>query len=187
MEETDAMLFQLLFGASRIVACTVHEGPNPPTDRMDRAEALRFVRDGFSGQAALLAPIWLLAHRLWPALAAYIAAIAAIGAAYAWLGLPDAAALICVAAVHLIVGFEADTIERGDLERKGWSGLGSVTGANLLECQRRFFEQWLPSQPVFTSKATTAAQPPAQTPRPQVTSARGGSSAADRLAALWRR
>jgi hypothetical protein len=181
------MLF-LLFGGGRIIACTVHEGPNPPTDRMDRAEALRFVRDGFSGQAAVAAPLWLAAHQLWPALAAYLAAVAAIGAAYTWLGLPDAAALIGLVAVHLIVGFEADSIERGDLERKGWSDLGSVTGANVLECQRRFFEQWLPSQPVFNSKSTTAPQPPAApTTRPQLTSARGSSSAADRLATLWRR
>ena len=44
---------------------TVHEPPDPPADRIDRAERLAFVRDGFSWSAALFTPVWLLAHRLW--------------------------------------------------------------------------------------------------------------------------
>ena len=34
---------------------TVHEPPNPPADRVDRAESLVFIKDGFSWAAALLA------------------------------------------------------------------------------------------------------------------------------------
>ena len=40
---------------------TVHEPPNPPADRIDRAESLVFIKDGFSWIAALFAPLWLLA------------------------------------------------------------------------------------------------------------------------------
>src|SRR6185312_8279144 len=53
---------------------TVHEQPNPPADRIDRAERLTFVRDGFSWTAALFAPVWLLAHRLWWPFLGYLAA-----------------------------------------------------------------------------------------------------------------
>lgn len=180
------MLFQLLFGFGRVLAYTVHEQPTPPTDRMDRAEALRFIKDGFSFPAAVAGGIWLAVHQLWHALALYLAAVAAIAAGYVWFGLPDLAAIIVLVALHLLVGFEGDAIERGSLERQGWSTLGSVTGASALECQRRFFDQWLPSQPVLASKPVQPPKPPQVETPVRVTSGRSGASAAGRLAALWR-
>ena len=53
---------------------TIHERPDPPADRVDRAESLVFVKDGFSWVAALFAPLWLLVHRLWWPLLGYIVA-----------------------------------------------------------------------------------------------------------------
>ena len=53
---------------------TVHEPPNPPADRVDRAEGLVFIKDGFSWFAALFAPLWLLVHRLWWPLLGYVLA-----------------------------------------------------------------------------------------------------------------
>lgn len=182
------MLFQLLFGAGRMLTYTVHEGPTPPSDRMDRADALRFVKDGFSMPAALTAPAWLAAHQLWPALVAYLAAAGLIAAAYLWFGLPDLAAVIAMVALHLVVGFEADTIERADLEHKGWNPLGSVTGSAANECERRFFDQWLPLQPVL-ARRHSHTPPPEQASAPSAenrASVRGSRGAADRLAALWR-
>ena len=43
---------------------TVHEPPSPPPDRLERAESLVFVKDGFSWTAALFGPVWLLVHQL---------------------------------------------------------------------------------------------------------------------------
>ena len=57
---------------------TVHEPPNAPADRVDRAESLLFIKDGFSWGAALFGPLWLLAHRLWWPLIGYIIAYGAI-------------------------------------------------------------------------------------------------------------
>lgn len=179
------MLFQILFGAGRVIAYTVHESPTPPTDRMDRAEALRFVKDGFSWQGAIAGPVWLIAHKLFYALGLYVAGVVMLTICYVWLGVPAHVAAILLAAMHVMIGFEADTIERADLERQGWADLGAVTGASALECQRRFLDQWLHTQPVLAPKTPTPApvQPPAPPP-PRVTSGRG--SAAGRLAALWR-
>src|SRR2546423_14987770 len=50
---------------------TIHERPDPAADRVDRAEGLVFVKDGFAWAAALFAPIWLVAHRLWGPLLGY--------------------------------------------------------------------------------------------------------------------
>jgi Protein of unknown function (DUF2628) len=182
------MLFQLLFGLGRMQTYTVHEGPQPPSDRIDRAEALRFIKDGFAFPAFLAGPIWLLAHRLWLAAFGYAAVAILILAANEWLGLPDLAALAAFVGLHLLIGFEADSIERANLEQKGWSSIGSVSGTSALDCERRFFETWLPGQPILATRQAPHVTPaPLPQPLTPAGSGRGGAaSAAGRLAALWR-
>lgn len=180
------MLFQLLFGSGRMQTFTVHEGPSHPADRIDRAEALTFVKDGFSLQACILGPLWLLAHKLWLGALCYVAAAIAVLAANEWLGLPTVATALAFLGLHLLIGFEADSIARAGLEQNGWSSIGSVSGANALDCERRFFETWLHDQPVLASKTTEArrAAPPVQVPVAATVTPRG--SVAGRLAGLWR-
>jgi Protein of unknown function (DUF2628) len=180
------MLFQLLFGLGRMQTYTVHEGPAPPSDRMDRADALQFIKDGFSFPAFVAGPMWLLAHKLWLGVFAYGVAAIAILVANAWLGLPDVAALAAFVGLHLLIGFEADSIERADLDQKGWSSIGSVSGTSALECERRFFETWLPRQPILATKQAPHQTPAPTSPPPPPTSGRSAASAAGRLAALWR-
>ncbi len=187
------MIFQLLFGIGRTQAYTVHEGPAPPQDRMDRAEALRFVKDGFSFPAFVTAPVWLAAHKLWLGFVVYLIAAALILSGDTLFGWHDAITALLFAGLHLLVGFEADTIERADLERQGWGSIGAVTGATALECERRFFETWLPRQPVLATRAAvaaTAAPVPAPKPKPLATATpapSGDPTVAGRLAALWGR
>ena len=122
---------------------TVHEQPDPPADRLDRAEALEFVKDGFSLGAALLPPVWMIGNGLWLALCGY----AAIGLLLPWLlsllGVPGVIIGLYIAGLHLAIGFEASSIRRWALERQGWTMLGSVTGASLADCERRFLDTWL--------------------------------------------
>jgi hypothetical protein len=136
---------------------TIHERPDPAADRVDRAEGLVFVKDGFSWAAALFAPIWLVVHRLWWPLLGYLV----VGGAFQlvqltlafdkrWLGL-------AILALHLLIGFEADTLRRWGLERRGWRTVGTVSGKTAAECERRFFDAWLPAQPILA--ATTQSRP----------------------------
>jgi hypothetical protein len=136
---------------------TIHERPDPAADRVDRAEGLVFVKDGFSWAAALFAPIWLVVHRLWWPLLGYVV----VGGAFQlvqltlafdkrWLGL-------AVLALHLLIGLEADTLRRWALERHGWRTVGTVSGKTAAECERRFFDAWLPAQPILA--ATTQSRP----------------------------
>jgi Protein of unknown function (DUF2628) len=136
---------------------TVHEPPDPPADRIDRAEKLVFVKDGFSWAAAAFGPFWMLAHRLWWALLGFVlltGSLQLIGrfttADQRWLGL-------IMFAVNLLVGLEADTLRRWALDRRGWQMLGSVSGRNSAECERRFFEAWLPAQPILMPATSSAA------------------------------
>ena len=134
---------------------TVHEPPGTSADRIERAEALVFVRDGFSVFAALLTPFWMLANRLWLALAGYLAAVLLIGGLIAVLGIDQDMAGWILFAGHLIVGFEADSIRRWSLKRQGYAMLGSVNGRSTDDCERRFFETWLKDQPFLAPSDRT--------------------------------
>lgn len=135
-----------------MVTYTVHEPPHPSADRVDRADELRFIKDGFSWLTALVPPLGLAAKGLWiplilvcVAIGLVSALLSAIGADASWTGL-------ILTAVGLYLGFEVSTIERAMLDRAGWRMLGTVSGRNIAECERRFFESWLPDQPVITVK-----------------------------------
>lgn len=134
---------------------TVHEPPDAPSDRIDRAEVLVFVKDGFSWTAALFTPIWLIVYRLWWPLLGYVI----VSALLAWLGSTLASGWTTLAslALHLLVGFEADTLRRWSLERRGWRAVGSVTGRSTDECERRFFDIWLHAQPVIAAPSGGAS------------------------------
>lgn len=180
------MLLHALFGAQRVQSYTVHERPDPPNDRIDRADALRFIKDGFELPAFVFAPFWLIAQQLWFGLLGYVVAAAVIIGANAYLGLPDSAAVVLIVALHLIVGFEGDAMARLDLEGRGWTSLGSVSGMNRLDCERRFLDMWLPSQPILARHGSTA------TPVSQAVAAveqrleHTNRSVAGRLTGLWR-
>lgn len=133
---------------------TVHEPPNAPADRLDRAEAHVFVKDGFSWAAALLTPFWLLANRMWLPLAGYVAVAAIVQLGWGWVGAPQLASL-SMAALHLLAGLEADTLKRWALDRNGWRMIGSVVGRGPADSERRFFEAWLPGEPYIRADALT--------------------------------
>ncbi|MDX2157319.1 MAG: DUF2628 domain-containing protein [Hyphomicrobiaceae bacterium] len=126
---------------------TVHERPGAHADRMERAEALVFVEEGFSWTAALLTPFWMLANGLWLALLAYLG-VAALLQGIVWAtGMSQEPASWLVLALHVLVGFEADAIKRWTLKRNGYAMIASVNGQTVEDCERRFFESWLAGQP----------------------------------------
>ena len=129
---------------------TVHEQAAPAADRLDRAEHLEFVADGFDWQAALFAPFMLAGYQLWVGLAIYAVALATLmallrglGASPAWIGL-------AIAALHVFVGFEFHELRRATLDAAGWANLGTVTGRTRYDCERRFMDDWLPRQPLLS-------------------------------------
>ena len=136
---------------------TVHEPPDPPADRIDRAEKLVFIKDGFSWAAALFAPLWMIVHRLWWALLGFVVVVGSLQLAGKLAAVDQRWVALTGFAVNLLVGFEADTLRRWALERRGWHMLGAVNGRTYAECERRFFEAWLPAQPILTS---TGSSPP---------------------------
>ena len=92
---------------------TIHETSNPVADRVDRAEALVFVKDGFSWPAALFGPLWLIVNRLWwPLLGYAVASIALQIPEFLVVSVDQRWSVLAGIALNLFLGFEADTLRR---------------------------------------------------------------------------
>ncbi len=122
---------------------------------MSAPERFVFVRDGFQFWAFVLAPVWLLAHRLWLAFILYVVGYGLLGVAFAFLRVPASAQLLAGLAIALFIGFEASSIWRWTLTRRRWSALGFVVSEDAEMAEQRFFASW--SRPA----AETPASPPA--------------------------
>ena len=153
------MLQWLFNGMGRVSAFTVHEPPDAGGTRLERAEQLLFLRDGFSWRAALFGPFYFLVRGEWLALVVY-AAVAVllsgilhlVGAANEWLGW-------LFLLLNVIAGFEAAELKRWSLARKGWREIATVGGQGQDDAERRFFEAWLPSVPAETPGGRPDAGP----------------------------
>ena len=154
---------------------TVHEPQNPPADRLKRAERFVFIREGFSWTAAIFAPLWMLVHRMWLVLLAYVIGITALGAALTALGVTPQWISLVSFAIHAVLGFELGSLRRWTLERRGWQMLGAVTGRNRAECERRFFQAWFNEKDAGGTVRFAAARPAPHAYATSVPPVAGGS------------
>lgn len=138
---------------------TVHEAPArasaSPAD-----ERFTFVRDGFSWWAFLLAPLWMLRHRMWLVLIGYVVISGGIEAALVRLGATRPAIAVVGLLISLLVGLEASTLRRLTLHRRRWTNVGVVSGDDLEDAERRFFDMWLQQTRPTNSAANTATPGP---------------------------
>jgi Protein of unknown function (DUF2628) len=130
-----------------LVVFNVYEPPSAWGDRIDRAERLVFIKDGFHWLAALVPALWLLVKGLWLELVIFLVGASALAWALEAIGVTPTASGVLFIIVQILIGFEASTIYGVALERRGWHLVGTVTGRDLADCERRFLEAWLASQP----------------------------------------
>jgi hypothetical protein len=126
---------------------TVHEPPRKDSDRDDDALAhatrFVFVRDGFHFWAFVLAPLWMLRHRMWLEFIAYLLLIGAITFALTRFGVAGSAGLWVGLLLSLLVGMEAPSLRRWKLSRRGFGNVGLVVGDDRETAERRFFDGWV--------------------------------------------
>ena len=138
---------------------TVHEPPRSDDDRDDDAIAhgarVVFVRDGFHFWAFLLAPLWMLRHRMWLELIAWLLLLAGITFALEGLGVAESVGFAVALLLSLLVGIEASSLRRWKLSRRGFASVGVVVGDDLEDAERRFFDGW-----------TEQSEPPARAAPP---------------------
>ena len=127
-----------------MVIYTVQEPPRPARSLDERADGVVFIKEGFTFWGFFFGVFWLLYYRLWFEFAAAILVLAGLGAFLGALGLGREAGVILSLFVMLFVGFEGNDLRRWRLHRKGYVFLASVAGRSLIDCERRFFDAWLP-------------------------------------------
>ena len=145
---------------------TVHQ---PPLDSgAAAAEPYRFVfvRDGFSWWAFLLTPLWMLRHRLWLALAIFLLASAALDAGLRALGASVFTLILTSLLISLLAGLEAGTLRRFKLARRHWRNIGVVTGDDVEDAERRFFDAWIRQAPARHRPSPPSAPAPDAAPPP---------------------
>jgi hypothetical protein len=121
---------------------TVHEPLPRKNESVSSPERFVFVRDGFYFWAFVLAPLWLLAHRLWLALLGYVVLTGALNVALYFIGTPAAVKFLASFLIALLVGLEAATLWRWTLTRCRWKALGFVVAEDAEMAERRFYAEW---------------------------------------------
>jgi hypothetical protein len=135
---------------------TVHEPPLRDGETVSDPERFVFVRDGFHFWAFVLAPLWILLHRLWLVLVLYVALSFALAAVFFVTGAPGSARFVIALLLALLIGFEAATLRRWTLARRGWKTAGIVVADDEELGERRFFAEWLAREP---DKPQASAEP----------------------------
>jgi hypothetical protein len=126
---------------------TVHE-PLPKRDEaFTDPERFVFVRDGFYFWAFVLGPLWMLWRRLWLVTVLYFALSAGLQLGLWALGASGTVKFLVYFLLALLIGFEAGTLRRWTLARRGWKNLGVVVGDDVESAERRFFAVWTPRMP----------------------------------------
>jgi hypothetical protein len=120
---------------------TVHE-PLSRDGARSAPERFVFVRDGFSFWALLFGPLWMLRHRLWLVLLGYTALAVALSLVFR-LNASDKIGFVVWGLIALLIGFEAGTLRRFTLRRRGYRNIGIVVGDDLELAERRFFDVWV--------------------------------------------
>ena len=147
-----------------MVIFNVHEPPNVSANRLESAEQLVFVKDGYAWLAALVPPLWLLWKRMWFEFAIYAVGTGLIVWLLASAGATNVSnALLLI--IQIVFGFEAGALYSASLERRGWRLVGTISGRNAEDAERRFLEMWLPTRTEIPAPRDELAFPrPATTP-----------------------
>src|SRR5258708_28949994 len=147
---------------------TVHEPPSKAGVKSgSEPERFVFVRDGFSFAALLFGPLWMLRHRMWLALLGYAVVTAALALVLRLHASAGAGAVVW-ALFALLLGFEAGTLRRFTLGRRGLRNIGVVVGDDLELAERRFFDAWVRKDSRGEPAGTPALAPALRMPHPDV-------------------
>jgi len=145
---------------------SVFEPPARNGESVEYAERFKFVHDGFSWSAFIFGPFWMLRHRLVLAFLGWLVLIFVIVFVSRFLSVSRGSELIVILLTSLLIGFEASTLRRWTLRRRGWRDIGIVVGDELEVAERRFFDDWV------VHDAHTTVTPP----RPRYRSGGGGNT-----------
>jgi hypothetical protein len=130
-----------------VTVYSVYEPRDPGPDIEARAEALQFVKEGFSWPAFLVPVLWLIYFRMWIELIVFVAILALAQLSLGG-GQEEGAQLAgwVSIALSVLLGFEANDLRTASLERRGYRLIGIAEGRGRTNAELAFFKNWLPVQ-----------------------------------------
>jgi len=148
---------------------TVHAPAGSGAD-LSSTDGFAFVRDGFHLWAAVFGAFWLAWRRLWLALTGFLIVVAALELFLTWLGAGRGLIFLANLILAVLLGFEAPSLERWTLARRGYRQFDVVVGNDEEAAERRFFDRWAASQGgiVNDQPAVDRGAPPPPRPAPSV-------------------
>ena len=121
----------------------------------DDPETAELVHEGVTVGAYAVPVLWMLYHRMWtPALLLVFGQLAVTGLLDA-AGAPYILTLAASLGINLLVGLNASDLRRLALDWRGYEEIATVSGRNLQDAERRFFDLYDVGVPA-KSETTTA-------------------------------
>jgi hypothetical protein len=105
----------------------------------DDGNSVVFIKDGFSWPAFVIPFVWMIWHRLWLALVAYIVAVAGLAGIGYLSGFPDNLATMLGLLVNVFFGLEGNNLRRRALARRGYHEVADVVASDRDEAAWRYF------------------------------------------------
>jgi hypothetical protein len=141
---------------------TVHRPLPRKAEASANPDRFVFVRDGFYFWAFLLGPLWMLWRRLWLVTVLYLIVVVVVQIGLWVIGASETIGFIVGFLLALLIGFEAGSLRRWTLTRRGWKNIGIVVGDDMEMAERRFFAAWLPASAREAASASPLALPKAR-------------------------
>jgi len=126
-----------------VTVFSVYEPANEAPDIEARADALQFVKEGFSWPAFFVPALWLIYCRMWIELALFVVIFVALQWAF---GMDRPWQDLLGWTLLALFAFEANDLRGAALERNGYRLIGVAEGRNRTDAELSFFETWLPQQ-----------------------------------------
>lgn len=128
-----------------------------------------FLRESFRWLALFFAPLWMLWHRLWLALAGWLLAVVTLSMIVYGLGLEPRATAPVLWLPTLFVAFEGSELLRRKLVRRGYREVAVIVADDIEEAEQRFFADWKSSgtpvgRSASSSQVDALPSAPAATP-----------------------
>jgi hypothetical protein len=128
---------------ARVRFYTVHTRRGPWSDSDLGGQETVFVKEGFSWGAFLFSVIWALYHRLWLGALVIVAGSVLLALASELLHMSPLLDGALGLAWSLLIGFEAQDWRRRSLARRDFVEVAVVSGASIVDAERRFFDATL--------------------------------------------
>jgi hypothetical protein len=146
-------------------AFVILEPPGHGDASAGHSDRFIFLHERFSLSAFLFGPLWMIWHRLWLELLAYLVGLAVVGWSLYVLGVGWSAIILIFGLIQLLLGLEATSLVRWSWVSYGWRDGGVVIADDLDVAERRFFDDRVARRPAASAAASgTAPASSAQLP-----------------------